>query len=120
MLEMIPDLPGRIVGMRARGRVSAADFRDVFLPALAVPGPAEGKLNLLYVAGPDFEGYETGAAWDEGKRSARASLAFGKIAFVSDRALYGDAVNAFGWAIPAAAMVYRFADIDRAIAWLAK
>jgi hypothetical protein len=115
MIEEIPDLPPGVTGYRATGTVTPSDYRDTVLPALKANGSA-GATRLLFVAGMDFEGYsgfEQAATGAPGTRLDR-------IAFVSDRQQYADAVKTFGWPYPEKAQVYPERSLDRAVEWLAE
>ncbi len=115
MIERIAALPDGVKGFRAHGTVTPSHYRETVLPELGAGG-AEGGLRVLYVAGRDFERY---SGFDRPSPES-ADLAFDKLAFVTDREHYGDAVHAFGWPLPRDARVYPERALDRAVAWLAE
>ena len=57
MLELIPDLPDNTVGIRAIGDVEDEDYEDVLVPEIERRLAHHDKIRLLYVLGPEFEGY---------------------------------------------------------------
>ncbi len=69
MIEHIEGMPGGTVGLRARGKLSKADYTDVLEPALR-QGVESGELRLVFVL-TDFEGLEHGAWIEDVKTGLR-------------------------------------------------
>ncbi len=111
MIERIANLPDSVTGFRAKGTVTLSDYRETVLPVLEKLGKSG---HILYVAGPEFEGYSGFGRPAPGA----ASFGFDKLAFVSEHERYGDAVNAFGWPYAEKARVYSERALDDAVAWL--
>jgi len=120
MLTQLTDLPEGALGFRASGCVSAEDDRAVLSPALDRALLDGGKLRFMYVAGPEFDGYEWGQIWDEAVFGSRHFGDFERIAFVSDQTAYRRAVSTLEGLMPAALKVFRTREINAAKAWLAK
>ncbi|WP_343079949.1 STAS/SEC14 domain-containing protein [Ostreiculturibacter nitratireducens] len=64
MIEFMEGSMGRIVGLRATGRLKEADYRDL-LPKLEELFRQHGKLDLLFYMDEGFEGWDMQAAWDD-------------------------------------------------------
>ena len=62
MFRPIFDLPTGVIGYSAVGKISADDYSKVLIPELEAKLAEGGKLRFLFLAGPDFEGYEFDAA----------------------------------------------------------
>lgn len=120
MITEIKDLPKGVVGFSAEGRVVDADYRDVLIPAVETALKAGGKLHLLYLLGPKFEGYAPSAMLDDGLFGARHFFDFAKIACVTDNETYGTLVRSFGFLMPAAVRVFAVKDLNAAKTWLAE
>jgi hypothetical protein len=120
MLTQLIDLPDGALGFSASGRVSAEDERTVLAPALDRALQDNKKLRLMYVAGPEFDGYEWGQIWDDAVFGSRHFGDFEKVAFVSDQAAYRRAVATLEGLMPTALKVFRTRDLTAAKAWLAK
>ena len=120
MLTELTDLPDGAIGLRASGRVSAQEARAVLDPALDHARRIGKKLRLIYVAGPEFDGYEWGQIWDEAVFGSRHFGDFEKLAFVSDQAAYRRAVATLDGLMPTALKVFRTREMNAAKAWLAK
>lgn len=120
MLTALNDLPDGAIGFRATGKVSAEDGRKVLSPAIDKALSKGKKLRFLYVAGPEFDGYESGHIWDDAIFGSRHFGDFEKLAFVSDQAAYRRAVATLEGLMPTALKVFRTRELNAAKAWLAK
>ena len=67
MIELMSDLPERVLGVKVSGEVTAADYQTVLVPAIEGQLTKHKKVRLLYVIGDQFEGYTGGAAWEDAK-----------------------------------------------------
>lgn len=119
MITAITDLPDGVVGFSAEGTVTDADYKDNLVPAVEAALKAGGKLRLLYLLGPGFDGYAPSAMWDDTLFGARHYFDFEKIACVTDNETYGSLVRSLGFLMPAAVRVFAVKDLDAAKAWLA-
>jgi hypothetical protein len=120
MLTALTDLPDGTIGFRASGRVSAEERRAVLAPALDRALRRGRKLRFMYVAGPEFDGYESGDIWDEAVFGSRHFGDFEKLAFVSDKAAYRRAVATLDGLMPTALKVFRTRELKAAKDWLAE
>ncbi len=118
MLELIPDLPDNTVGIRAIGDVEDEDYEDVLVPEIERRLAHHDKIRLLYVLGPEFEGYEADAAWEDAKLGMRTFTSYERIGIVTDSPLIRRSVKAFGWLMPGDVKVFPVADLDGATAWI--
>ncbi len=119
MFRPIFDLPPGVIGYSAVGKVTADDYGKVLIPEIEAKIAEGGKLRFLYVAGPEFEGFEMGAMVDDAAFGFRHFFDFEKIAFVSDDPTFRALVHGFGMMMPAEVKSYAVKDIAAAKAWLA-
>ncbi|MGB5366203.1 MAG: STAS/SEC14 domain-containing protein, partial [Polyangiales bacterium] len=84
MIELMTDLPDRVLGLRARGEVTADDYRTVLVPAIEERLSKHRKVRLLYVIGDEFKGYSGGAAWEDAKVGMKHLTSFERVAVVTD------------------------------------
>ena len=61
MIELIEGLPGNIVGIAVKGRLTQQDCAEVLIPAMAKSLRRHDKIRLYYELKSRFPG----AAWDE-------------------------------------------------------
>jgi len=119
MFRPIFDLPKGVIGYSAVGRISADDYTKVLIPEIEAKVAEGGKLRFLFLAGPEFEGYEIGATVDDTTFGMRHFFDFEKVAFVSDNAGYRALVQGVGVMMPAAVRSFSIDEMDEAKAWLA-
>ncbi|MEM7176382.1 MAG: STAS/SEC14 domain-containing protein [Pseudomonadota bacterium] len=75
-------------------------------------------MRLLYILGPEFEGFGAHAMWDDTKLGMRHFSDFEKVAAVTDNILIQNAVRAFGMLMPAEVRAFDLADREAAEAWV--
>ena len=118
MLEIIPDLPERVLGIRARGEVTADDYRSVLVPAVEEKLARFRKLRLLYVLGDEFDGITGAAAWEDAKVGMHHFTAFERLAVVTDVDWIERVVKALGFVMPGEARVFGNDGFEAAWAWI--
>ena len=119
MVESIPNLPAHILGFRAKGTVTAADYERVIIPAVEALFARQPKARFLYHLGQEFTGFEAGAMWDDTKLGLRHLSGWEKMAIVSDVDWVRGAVRVFGIAIPGQLRVFHNREFDDAMRWIA-
>ncbi len=119
MFRPIFDLPPGVIGYSAVGKISADDYSKVLIPEVEAKIAEGGKLRFLFLAGPEFQGYEVGAVVDDTTFGFRHFFDFEKVAFVSDDSTYRALVHAFGVMMPAEVKTFPVAELSEAKAWLA-
>lgn len=118
MFELLNGYPTNVVAVRAVGRVTADDYRDVLEPALAHAMEGGGKARLLIVLGDDFGGYAASAMLADTEVGIRHLGSFERIAVVTDTDWIGHAVRLFGPLIPGDVRVYPVAQQSAAEGWM--
>jgi hypothetical protein len=82
MLEIMPESKGKVLWVRASGKLTDADYKEVFIPRLEALIKEHGKIRLLFLMEEDFQGWELGAMWDDAKFGLQHLHDFEKIAVV--------------------------------------
>jgi hypothetical protein len=118
MLELIPDLPDNVLGIRAKGKVTADDYQSVLVPAVESRLGQFRKLRLLYVLGDEFDEFTGSAAWEDAKIGMRHFTSFERIAVVTDVDWVARMVKAFGFVLPGEVRIFDNDDFDDARAWI--
>jgi hypothetical protein len=67
MIEIMSRSAGATVGVRASDKLTHADYRDVWLPALEHAMVEHKKVRALFYMDEKFRGWEMSAAWDDTK-----------------------------------------------------
>ncbi len=118
MIEPIENLPLDVLGFRASGRVTSADYESVIVPAVNEALEARRSIRLLYQLAPDFEGFDPHALWEDSKVGLRHPMAWERIAFVTDLGWLRRATRALGFTMPAEVRVFKNQAFDEARAWI--
>lgn len=118
MFELIPDLPDQVLGVRAIGELDDDDYDDVLVPAIEDRLARHDKIRLLYVLGPEFEGFEADAMWEDAKLGAKTFTSYERIAVVTDSTMVRRSVKAFGWLMPGDVRTFAVAELDAATSWI--
>jgi len=120
MIEVMTDLPERVLGLKAIGEVSADDYKTVLVPAIEEKLTKHKKARLLYVLGDEFDGYTGGAAWEDAKVGMKHLTSFERVAVVTDVDWIEKIVKAFGFALPGEVRVFDEDDLDEARIWISE
>ncbi len=120
MLELISDLPERVLGIKASGEVTAEDYQQVLVPALESKLSKLEKVRLLYVLGDGFTGFTRGAGWEDAKVGMKHLTAFERAAVVTDVDWVDNMVRAFGFAMPGEVRTFACDDLREARQWVAE
>ena len=120
MIEVITDLPQRVLGVKASGEVSANDYKTVLVPAIEEKLTKHKKARLLYVLGDEFEGYTSGAAWEDAKVGMKHLTSFERVAVVTDVDWIEKMIKAFGFALPGEVRLFDDDDLDEARIWISE
>ena len=120
MLEIIPDLPDHVVGLKATGKVEADDYRSVLMPAVEERLREHPRVRLLYLLGDGFEGFTRGAAWEDAKVGMRHFTHFERVAVVTDDDMIEGLVKAFGFALPGEVRLYDTEEYEEARRWISE
>jgi hypothetical protein len=120
MIEVMTDLPDRVLGLKASGEVSADDYKTVLVPALEQKLSRTKKVRLLYVVTGDFKGYSMGAAWEDAKVGMQHLTSFERVAIVTDVDWIENMTKAFGFAIPGEVRVFDDDELEEARQWISE
>ena len=121
MIERIEEMPAGTVGLRASGKLSKEEYRDVLEPALG-RAVESGELRLVFVL-TDFEGLEPGA-WVEDIKTGlkvwvRDHSAWKRFALVTDVEWVAKAMHIFSWLTPGEVMICDLDRLEEAKTWVA-
>ncbi|GAA1464581.1 STAS/SEC14 domain-containing protein [Microbacterium thalassium] len=119
MIEQLPDLPDGVLGFRAVGEVTSDDYRQVMDPAIDAVVAADGKVNIVFVLGDDFERYTLGGMWQDAELEREPRQAWGRIALVTDHALIAEIVHGLAFLFPGEVRFFPTSGERDAIDWAA-
>jgi hypothetical protein len=118
MLKLIEGLPPHVMAIEAVGRVTHRDYQSILIPK-AEAMLAQGPIDMLYLLGDDFSGFELEALWDDATFGARHWRGFSRIAVVTDHAWIRAAVSMFNPFVPGEVRLFKLSDLPAAKTWTA-
>ena len=118
MIKLLPNLPSKVVGLAASGRVTADDYESVVFPAIESKVKEHAKIRILYQIGPELSGFTAGAMWDDAKVGFAHLNAWEKIAVVTDVDWIRAAVGIFRFVIPCPVKMFSNSQFAEAREWI--
>lgn len=121
MIERIETMPADTLGLRASGKLTVEDYREVLEPALE-EAVAAGSVRLVFVL-TEFDGVAPGA-WIEDLKTGlgawvRDHEAWRRMALVTDVEWVAKAMRAFAWMAPGEVRTFTLDELEEAKAWVA-
>ena len=121
MIEVLPDMPDGVVGIRVSGRVRGDDLRE-FKPAMEEMVNT-GEIRIVEVIASDYEGFGPGGLVEDLKLGFGALFrhhsAFKRIAVVTDKEWAVHTLHALAWMVPGELALFGLDEIERAKEWAA-
>ena len=121
MIEVLPDMPEGVTGIRVSGRLRGDELREI-KPAIAELLKT-GEIRIVEVIASDYEGFGPGGLVEDLKLGFGALFrhhsAFKRIAVVSDKEWVAHTLHAVGWMVPGELALFGLGDLDRAKEWAA-
>ncbi|MGI9399881.1 MAG: STAS/SEC14 domain-containing protein [Rhizobiaceae bacterium] len=116
--EVIDGLPSDVIGIDARGLISATEYRETLMPLVEDKLKQHDKLKILVNAGPYFDGFSAGALWDDARFGLSHFTTFSKLALVTDHDWLRHSAKMFGILMPTEIMVFDDDELEDAKAWI--
>jgi stage II sporulation SpoAA-like protein len=120
VIRILRDLPDNVLGIEAIGKVTDDDYENILAPAIQNMRSRDKEIRIVYVLGKEFDGWTTGAAWEDTKLGLSELRAWQKIAIVSDKDWVRHTVKAIGWMMPGDVRAFDLDDLAAAKQWAAK
>lgn len=121
MIELLPDTPQGVTGIRVSGRLRGDELRE-FKPAIQ-ERLKTGEIRIVEVIASDYEGFGPGGLVEDLKLGFGYVLphhsAFKRIAIVSDKEWVAHTMHALAWMVPGELAVFGLDELERAEEWAA-
>jgi len=121
MIEVLPDMPAGVIGIRVSGRLAGEDLRD-FEPSMQDLLDRD-EIRIVEVIAPDYEGFGPGGLIEDLKLGLgslfRHPRAFKRIAVVSDKEWVVHTLHALAWMVPGELALFGLDELDLAKEWAA-
>jgi SpoIIAA-like len=82
MIEVMCESDGDVLGLRATGKLSVADYRDLLAPTVGALLDRFDSLKVLFLLDAPFHGWTPSAAWANTVFDVKHRNHFGKVAVV--------------------------------------
>lgn len=116
--EVIEGLPRDVVAVRAKGIITADDYRETLLPLVEEKLKEHDSLKLMVVMGDDYSTFTGDAAWEDTKFDLKHLRDFSRIAVVTDVAWVARTMKIFAPVLPYTLKVFPMADLEEAKSWI--
>jgi hypothetical protein len=121
MIEVLPDMPAGVIGIRVSGRLRGDDLRD-FRPAMENLLKT-GEIRIVEVIASDYGGLSPGGLVEDLKLGFGALFqhhsAFKRIAVVSDKEWVTHTLHALAWMVPGELAMFGIDELEQAKEWAA-
>ena len=120
MIEVMPESEGKVLAVKATGKLTNDDYGDVLVPKMDEILAAHGGVRLLLYMDDEFEGWAGGAVWADAKLGVQqASTAlrggFEKIALAGRPGWIGKGAELAGYLMHGEIKAFRQDERDEAI-----
>lgn len=117
MITEIENLPANMVGFRAEGEVTEADFDAVVMPRVKDLIEQTGKLNYLLQLDTDLADFTLGAWFKDALMGVKHLLKWNRCAIVTDKKGVRVFTDIFSVLIPGEFKGFEHSELQQAIAW---
>ena len=120
MIEVLPDMPAGVTGIRVSGRLRGDDLHE-FKPAME-EALKTGEIRIVEVIASDYEGYGPGGLVEDLKLGFgvfQHHSAFKRIAVVTDKEWAARTLHALAWMVPGELRLFGLDEFERAKEWAA-
>ena len=121
MIEVLPDMPKGVTGIRVSGRLRGDDLRE-FKPTMEELVKND-EIRIVEVIASDYEGFGPGGLVEDLKIGLGALFRhhsdFKRIAVVSDKEWVAHTLHALAWMVPGELALFRLDELERAKEWVA-
>ena len=121
MIEILPDMPKGVTGIRVSGRLRGDELRQV-KPTVEEMLHTD-EIRIVEVIAPDYEGFGPGGLVQDLKLGLGALFKhhseFKRIAVVTDKEWAVHTLHALAWMVPGELALFGLDELERAKEWAA-
>ena len=120
MINQIEKLPPNMVGFRASGKITEADFTETVMPKVKELIKATDKLNYMLVLDTPLENFTVGAWFKDAIMGIKHLTKWNRAAIVSDSGAIRTFTELFSILIPGEFKGFEHKDEQKAIDWVSE
>ena len=123
MIEVMPESEGKVLAVKATGKLTNDDYSDVLAPKMDEILSAHGSVRLLFYMDDEFEGWEGGAVWADAKLGVQHAGTvlrggFEKIALAGGPGWIGKGAELAGYLMRGEIKAFDQDELDEAWSWV--
>ncbi len=120
MIHFLENLPSNIVGFKATGEITEADFTDTVLPKVKALIDKTDKLNYLLLLETSVKNFTIGAWMKDVMMGIKNLTKWNRVAIVSDEEAIRNFTNFFSYLMPGEFKGFEHKDLHEAIDWVSE
>jgi hypothetical protein len=117
MIEVLPEFPDGVMGLRCADHVTRQDYETVLIPALNAAFKQHKTLRA-YCEIVSFRGMSPGAMWDDVKVGMEHLAHWERVAIVTDIDWISHTTKLFAFLWPGEMRVFSLSGAEQARAWI--
>ncbi len=121
MIEVLPDMPQGVTGIRVSGRLHGDDLREFKTTMEELV--KTGEIRIVEVIAQDYEGISPGGVVQDLKLGFGTLMKhhseFKRVAVVSDKDWVAHTMHAFAWMVPGELRMFGLDELEQATKWAA-
>lgn len=118
MIEVLKGFPDNVLAVDCSGRITKADYQRVLIPAMEAKLKQHDKLRLYYRAGPEFQGIDPGAVFEDMWVGFAHLSRWERFAIVTDIDWIRLAIQAFAFLMPCPVKFFASSQESEAKVWI--
>ena len=120
MISLIDGLPANVLGIEASGTLTHKDYVDFVIPLFEKALEKQAPIRVLYVFGPDFNGMDLAAMWDDAAFGVKHWHDISHIALVTEENWIRACTAAFAPFFPGVVRIFGLSQLDEAKEWVSR
>ncbi len=115
MIEVLPESNGNILILRAEGRLTHQDYKNVIIPRLEAMISHHGKVRFLL---EDFDGWQAAAFWEDARVALMHRNDFEKIGLIGAPRWAGWGLKLAALAMSGEVRTFSPSERSKALGWI--
>ena len=120
MIQQLEQLPPNMVGFKATGEVTEADFSETVMPAVKAIIEQTGKLNYMLVLDTSVKNFTMGAWFKDAIMGIRHLTKWNRAAIITDVKGIRTFTEIFSVLMPGEFKGFEHSDLQQAIDWVSE
>jgi hypothetical protein len=120
MFKVIEGLPGNVLGFEASGKLTHEDYTKKLVPMCEEFMESQEKARFLIVLGPEFDGMELAALWDDASFGIKHWNDISHIALVTEENWMRAGAALFAPLFPGVVRIFGLSEMEHAREWISE